>query len=403
MYEINFQSIEKKITSSAFSGNEDDNRAIKDSLLVLMKELCEYTYDVNRQLIFESGRCEDSNHIDVIYTTILPLDEELECESVGLYRMAENDATRVFLDCEYDEIRYIVGDLTEKKYYKGKYIKDGIEASFDYYLEFDRAFLVEHEKIFDYAEQYNVMNPIILSPYSHKSFFVKYDNDLNRDDIKLDFCFADNNIPVIQGDWCLYWNIRKSFETEKTYDAKEPYGDKTKYIFRFGKTKKGKYLLPLPNNNQTCIYDISFNEKGVDIIIDRDIEDFTVFEYFNLDMTSRIVKERQSKGMLFDNQVIGETKKHRRILSEGDIERAIGCFREWQEIHCYRTQGTGKHIVRYSKKYRADRKDKNLFNTSRREHICFKNNNRKFLNDYANFILEYLEYYYPEIEWAGEE
>ncbi len=191
-------------------------------------------------------------------------------------------------------------------------------------------------------------------------------------------------------------------DSDKTYDAKEPYGDKTKYVYSFNKTKKGNYLLPLPLNNQTKIYEIRFGEKNIEIVTDHDIEDFVVFEYFELDFNSRVVKERQSKKMLFVNRV--EEKKHnqRRIVSDGDIERAIGCFREWQDICCNRSNGESKLVIRYSKKYIADRKDKTLFNTIRREYVFFKKTKNRFLTDDANYILQYLEYYYPEIEWAGE-
>lgn len=46
MNEIDKESIEKKITSSVFSDNDEENRTIKNSLLAIMRELCDYTTDV---------------------------------------------------------------------------------------------------------------------------------------------------------------------------------------------------------------------------------------------------------------------------------------------------------------------------------------------------------------------
>lgn len=401
MYEINRDGIEKIITSSLFSENEDTNKSIKNSLLAVMNELCDYTSKVNKKVVSDSQGSDYENRIGDIYVSLLENADETEYEAAGLYKMSDTNPYRVFLDCEYDDIKNIVGDLSGRKIFKGKYIKDGVESTFDYSLEFDDSFLKVQEKMFEFSEQYRVKNPMIFSPYSHKSFLLKYDMNFS-DNCELDFRFHDNCIPVLAGDYCLYWNIKQKFEKEKTYDAKEPYGDKTKYIYSFKKTKKGKYLLPLPLNNQTCVFDIRFIESGVEIITDHDIDDFILLEYAELDFNSQIVKERQSKNFLFDN-IVSEKQRFQRILSEGDIERVIGYFRDWKEVSCKRAGGEGKRIIRYSKKYRADRKDKNMFNSIKREYISFKKSNDKFLTDYANYILEYLEYYYPEIEWAGEE
>ena len=402
MNEIDKESLEKKITSSVFSENDEENKAIKNSLLAIMRELCDYTTEVNHSIVNNAHTQQDSYHINDIFTALLPVGDDSEYEAVGLYRMTEYDPFRVFLDCEYDEIRNIVGDLTKKKLYKGHYLKDGKQITFEYSLEFDNTFIKSQECLFKFAEHYRVKNPLILSPYSHKSFWLIFDEDLKKEDFNLDFCFEENHIPVLDGNYCLFWNIKQSAEHEKTYDAKEPYGDTTKYVFLFSKTKKGTVLLPVPENNQAIIYEVRFVEKGVELVTNHDIEDFIILEYIDLDFNSRVVRERQSKKLLFSNEIIDKLQAHRRLLSEGDIERAIGCFMDWQDLHCERSNGDGELIIRYSKKYRADRKSKNMFNTIRREYISIMKREKRFLTDYANYILEYLEYYYPEIEWAGE-
>jgi len=402
MNEIDKESIEKKITSSVFSDNDEDNKTIKNSLLAIIRELCDYTNDVNHTIVNNAHVQQENCHINDIFTALLPFGDDTEYEAVGLYRMAEYYPFRVFLDCEYDEIRSVVGDLTQKKLYKGYYLKDGKQVTFEYSFEFDNTFIKLQECLFKYAEYYNVKNPLILSPYSHKSFWLVFDEGLKNEDFYLDFCFEDNHIPVLGMNYCLYWNIKQSTENEKTYDAKVPYGDITKFVFAFNKTKKGNYILPVPENNQAIVYDVRFGERGVELITNHDIEDFIILEYIDLDLNSRIVKERQSKNLLFSNEIFDKLQAHRRLLSEGDIERAIGCFMEWQDIHCERSNGKGERILRYSKKYRADRKNKNMFNTICREYISMVKKDQRFLTDFANYILEYLEYYYPEIEWAGE-
>ena len=437
MYEINKSAIEKKIATARFAADEESNRSINNSLLALVEELCDYTNKVGRDLVDGAREREDSPQINDVFAALLPVEAEADYQTAGgLFRMdavseflncrfdeSEDSGVelaqtpipektvfhyeRVFLDCEYDEIRNLDGDLSsKKKTYQGRYVdkKSGKTGPFEYSLEFDDSFVKAQEILFDYAEYYRVKNPVVLSPYSRKSFFIKYVEELCSDDIKLDFCFADNKIPVIEGKNRLYWNIKQSVENGKTYDAKEPYGDATKFVFRFEKTKRGGRLLPLPLNNQTRVYSIDVAEDWVDVVINREIEDFIVLEYVDFDSNSGLALERRSKRLLFDNNVVDGTWNRSRILSEADIERAVGCFNGWRYASCERSEGKDKPIVRYSKKYRVDRKAKNMFNAIRREYVGFKGTeDKKFLTDFANYVLEYLEYYYPEIEWIGEE
>ena len=437
MYEIDRNSFEKKIATTRFAENEDSNKTIKSSLLAIIKELCDCTRQVNQSLVDDARKQETPRQIKDVFTVLLPVGADAAYETtVGLYKMdsvsevldceyGETDGTdgnlsrrrttdktkyqydRVFLDCEYDEIRGIDGDLSgEERTYRGRYVckKDGETGAFDYCLEFDNSFLKAQGMLFDFAELYRVENPVVLSPYSRKSFFVKYAKDLCKDDFELDFCFAENHIPVIEGRNSLYWNIRQSIENERAYDAKAPYGDATKFIYRFRKTKKGNLPLPLPLNNQTRVYSINVTEDGVDIATSREVDDFLIYEYLDFDLNSGLAKERQSKQLLFSNETVNGTGRRRRILAEGDIERAIGCFSGWRAARCERSEGGGIVIPRYSKKYCVDRKAKNMFNAIRRECVSFKGTkNRRFLADFANYVLEYLEYYYPEIEWVGEE
>ncbi len=417
MYEINKDSIEKKIIDSRFSEDEEHNKAIKNSLLSIMRELCGYTSEVNQNLIDRAFNQSFESQINEIYAVILPTLDGTEYEPDGLFKMTEIIPQRFFLDCEYDDIRNIVGDTSNLNVYKGTYIKDEVEYSFEYSLEFDNSFVKVQERLFDYAEHYNVSNPLIFSPFSHKAFVIKHnfnqehsnpfgvkkDSGNHNEENSVDYRFKQNGIPVIEGQCCLFWNIRQDIIKDKTYDASEPYGEKVKYVYCFPKSKKGMYRLPIPINNQTCIYDIRFCDKDIKIVIDKEIEDFFLYEYYDLDLNTPVVKERQSKGLFFANDVNEQMKKQRRLLSEGDIERAIGYFRSWKDLYCKRADGDGKNIIRYAKKYCANRTDKYLFNTIRREYIHFEKQDKRFMTDYANYVLEYLEYYYPEIEWAGEE
>ena len=211
MYEIDKNAIEEMIRSSNFSENEEGNKSIKGALISIIDELCNYTTDVNERLINASRIIEEKNRIDTIFTALLPAKDEDEYEAAGLYKMADVLQNRYFLDCEYNEIRNIIGDLSGEKKYKGIYIKENKTIPFEYSLAFDDSFLKKQEIIIAYAEHYNIKNPIIFSPYSHKSVLLKYDDALVQDGVELDFCFKENSLPIIGGKYCLYWNINLNY------------------------------------------------------------------------------------------------------------------------------------------------------------------------------------------------
>ena len=79
-----------------------------------------------------------------------------------------------------------------------------------------------------YAEMYSITNPVILSPYSHKSFLVVYDKEIERED--LEFCFEENGIKAIE-DSNLFWNLKREIILNRTYDSKIPYGADIRYKY----------------------------------------------------------------------------------------------------------------------------------------------------------------------------
>lgn len=403
MYRIDSEGLEEKIREAKFSTDEEGNKNIRESLLSLVKELCKYTTQVNQTLVEGILERDDNSSIeDIVVALLSDADvEEKNFEAVGLYKMVDANEKRIFINDEYENIRIINGDISGKKKYKGKYLKSGKVVEFEYELKFDNSFLKLQELLYKYAELYNICNPVILSPFSHKSFFVVYSNEIEKENVELDFCFEENGIKAIENK-NLFWNIKKDSSLNKTYDAKVPYGTDTRYRYTFGKTKKGKYVLPYPVNNQTTIYDVIIGVNGVELVTNRDMDDFILLEYFDVDNDSSNVKAMISAGVLTSNKREYKGVITGRILSEGDVEHAIAPFREWKNLSCSIAQGNSNKIIRYSSRYRVDRKDKVMFSPISRKYICFSKTDGVFLTDYANYVIEYLEYYYPEIEWVGE-
>lgn len=403
MYKIDNESIEKKILNSNFFKDEEANTNMKESLIKMIKELCDYTYKVNDKLVDSALKEDNGIHVNDISVAILSNGDKKTYESVGLFNMAVEDERRIFIDDEYESIRLINGDNTSaKKKFKGKYEQEGKIVYFDYELKFERTFLELQELLFRYTEQYKIFNPMIFSPYSHKAFYVIFDSELKKKGLKLDFCFLENGIKAIQNK-NLFWNIKKDIIQNRIYDGKIPYGESTKYLYRFEKTKKGKYVFPYPLNNQTIIYDIETEENGINIVTNKEMDDFVLLEYYEVDSDSNIVREKIRSKELFNNKLQYTGVPTRRIVSEGDIEHAIVPFRDWNGLKCKISRGDkGTTITRYSARYRADRKGKSMFSKIARKYITFSKAENKFLDDYANYVIMFLEYNYPEIEWVGE-
>lgn len=402
MYKIDKESIEKVIADAKFVADEDGNRIIRDALYALVREMCDYTTDVNKTLLYKALTQEKDDHIGEIAVTLMPSGEEKSNEAFGFCRMVNEDPNRVFVNDEYDFIRALNGDTTGQRIYWGRYMKNGKVENFPYHLKFDRSYVELQELIYKFAEHYKVSNPIIFSPFSHKSFYLIYDSNLDKEGYELDFCFEENGIDAIQ-DKQLYWNIKKSVTENKTYDAKIPYGEETRYKYRFKKTKKGKYVIPLPLNNQTRIFDIQYTENGIDMTTDHDMDDFVLLEHLDVDYTASMVKALKSSKMVYSNSTGYTGIVTGRLVSKGDIEHALAPFRNLNGIKCTLSEGKEQIINRYSVKYRANRKNRVLFQIIQREYVFFSGDlNERFLNDYANYVLEYLEYFYPEIEWVGE-
>ena len=141
----------------------------------------------------------------------------------------------------------------------------------------------------------------------------------------------------------------------------------------------------------------------IEITTDHDMDEFAVLEPLECDETSPLIKTLKSNEKFFNNRRSYNEIINKRIISESDIEHSIATFRNNNGIKCCISEGGGQIVNRYTKKYRADRKSRKFFNTISREYVLFKAEEKKrFLTDYVNYVIEYLEFYYPEIEWVGE-
>lgn len=399
MYNMDIEKLRSLIESTTFC--DENNKGVKDAFLAFFSELSDYTKDVNDAILKQSKRREEKAFLPAISVALMKREsDEKLLNSIGFAPMAEV-GKRVFLDDEYENIKELVGDTGACKQYEGFYIKDNQQQSFFYSLKFDRSYVERQELLYRYSLLYKFANPVVLSPYSYKAFELVYDVELKGKE--LDFQFDKNGLRVVDAEQRdLFWNIAVS-QVSRTYDGKHPYGDNVRYSYEFLKNKKGHYLLPLPLNNQAKIYDIEIDDEAVRITMDCDMSDFVLLEPLDVDDSATEVKALISGGMLYRNAILYNGLINSRLLSEADIEHSIVPFRSNQGVACSISDGSRNIVNRYSKKYRPQKLGRKLFHQIGREYVLFKADaDYKFLKDYINYVLEYLEFYYPEIEWVGE-
>ena len=428
MYNIDENKLQSIVENSNFSTEPDVDRQIKKSFIAFFSEMTNYTKSVNERILNNTLSNDHESVIPQICTAFLnKSDEKVKkiIEEVGLFPMddsmdsvtnsqytnklsefPESDYVykRVFIDDEYDVIKNIPGDYSEQNSFIGEYVTFGEKHEFKYYLFFDRTFVKLHELLYKYALHYDIANPNVFSPYSYKSFILVFSKEIENED--LNFNFSNNGLNISEDGYSLLWNLKITEANCEIPYAKSPYGNEIRYAYRFNKSRHGNYLLPLPVNNQVKIFNIKFQEDFIEILVDRKQCDFTLLENFTIDLNLQSMKKLLSAKSLFSNSLTQSYNgiRNRRIVSIADIEHAIAPFRtddNW--MNCEISNGKGQIVKRYSSQYKASWGELKNFTKISRQYLKFDSVNRiKFKEDYINYVIQCLDYFYPEIEWAGE-
>ncbi len=406
-YRIDEERLADIIDNSEFIS---DNRAANESLRMLLKNtihgMCQYNQEIleeiKREILYPKPPCA----VGAFTCALVPLRDKDAYGHIGLSVMSEQSLSRkiVFLDGEYDEIKEICGDnQTEKKIYTGSYRIKNQEYSFKYRLKFDNSLLKMQDLTVRLSACYPVGNAVLFSPYMRKSFVTEVLDQIpkNVEDKDIDFRFSQNKIPAVQ-DAVLLWNLKVTHTSLLKAADRRPYGAELKYRHHFDRGKGGRWPYALPMNNQTIIYDIRFTEEGTDLILDHEMEEFIVAEYHPVDFDSADIKKLNLSHKIFSNQITKSTLGNKRILSKGDIMYAVSPFKDYGGIQCEVAEKLDKICTRYSSKYRNHLSDRIGYRKLKTINLKFTSEIiPKFMDDYINYVLMYLEYYYPEIEWVG--
>ena len=364
--------------------------SIKDVLKRTMKELCNYNEDILEGIKEKVLAPKAENEIGEIVCALLSKEEK--APSI-LSPLQESSSNFVFIDADYEEMCRIVGENETEKYYEGIYWENGEQKTFHYQFKFNNIFLKAQELLFSLDKYYTMNHSILFCPFCHKAFYmIPKENELPSKIDKIDYCFAKQNIPVIENA-TLFWNLHIEKTDVIPCIGKAPYGEEQKYKYIIEESNENWYFV-LPENKQTLIYDIQFTEKGTEIWLNCSSESFILIEYNS-------VNWEQIKGNRIFSNKLEKNLFTKRICTLGDIEHALFSFRNNMGIICQRAEKLDKICMRYSAKYR-NYFQRISYHYLKRVYIQFYNHKEfDYIEDYINYVLFYLEYHYPEIEWVG--
>lgn len=292
------------------------------------------------------------------------LNEEVETLSYGSF----------FLSVPYEDLKNFLH-------------KDFFGQDFKYRLTPNYRFVEAEKKIFCVSEIYNL--PVqIYSPYARRAVDICISEKSAKDFTSLhdlNFRLAENNLSdKLLMNNKFFWNVKIKESVDLAWFKNH------ENYFEYGfDADEQSYILPK--------IDLDFYrgieaEKSDGKIILRSFHELS--EEFEL-----------IKILPIENKIAPRIFSKPRIRTTGDIKFILKCF-ENENFSCSFVKfGDGEKILRYSKEF--------AYPTSQeQELLCAKMKlpvinikfvgDRKFLTDYANYVLHFLERNYPEFNWAGE-
>lgn len=312
----------------------------------------------------------------------------------------------IFIDEDYDSLKDSIGDFTEEKKFIGIYKYNGIEKEFSYRLKFDDSYLIAQKLLFELSSVYKNDTPVLYNPFASKYFEIISLDDLpeklKKEDIN--FEFEKNNLNVIENAQ-LYWNIEISGDKSKSlnFDKEVIYDNQKKFEYKIPKKHKDKEFV-LPLSNEAIIYDYNFSDSYLNIVLNLDVSAFRKFRFHEVDKNTVEFKELYNANKIFSNDFVSPLKKVR-LLTDSDIEYAIRPFKNFLNYSCEISfEEPEKKVLRYTNKLLKIYKN-NYIHPLKTIYLVFKENTNsykiKYVCDYINFVITYLRYFYPEIDWIG--
>ena len=360
-----------------------------------------------------------------------------------------------FLDCPYEEVAELCANERDNDYpYEGRINMQGKEIPFRYRLAPYLRFIERERELFDMAEMYGIATPVLFSPYARRAVKIQISSedstiaDLLQDAGIAPYRFEENYLAdKIKSDTVLMWNIQRKELSPPPYHPVEekghsffaPYGDRPIYRYEFGNVNEREFICPaqveqkhlvsaVKDTENKRIILITEKELSEDCISMRIVGGMDTFEKYhaedwgrtlfpNMDGERREIvfpKERlRTQGDL--ERVLYALHPKERLRTQGDLERVLyalqmpahGLSCSFVKNVCPAPKKDQNIIRRYAKQFAYGvtdvRREQQLYGKNRNlpyAYILFSGD-AAFLNDYANFVLSFLERRYPDFQWVG--
>lgn len=430
--------------------SEEWKKILRETFAELSKRNDVVLDEIRRRALREDGnlRADLSDGWDVV-TALMPsdqVDEMTRFYEVLKIREQKADVENLlaeslcidleggyFLDCSYAEANALCADEFDTVFPYQGYIKmDGERMPFHYRLVRNLRYIERERQLWGMAHLYHIARPAIFSPYARRAVKIQIPQEEREiaDHLReypqdaAPFCFADNGLEdKILCDRHLLWNVipeKKELppyggleSDERSYFA--PYGDQEIYRYEFSNVKENEFICPAHEDRAAVIAAEKDRENGRIILITKCRLQSECMSMRILPLAEDVAKHCEGAGKVaFANR--DACREHsfpkERLRTQGDIERVLYAL-SMPDFSCSfaEVSSTVKTypnvIVRYSNELRygdADiLREQLLYGKTRRLPYCYLrfSGESKFLNDYAEYVLSFLEYRYPDVQWVG--
>lgn len=393
-----FNSIEKKINESNLTQEE---KKVLNSIFLSLKQ---YENNCLKAIVDKVNAANDlpnSRSWNKVYVMYVPENQLKIWNNNGFYKVFPDDGFSVdaVVDSEV---------LGEKETSYGLRIFDGSYEKYVLFLNNNTGKVkhvsskLEKDLFVAWGRSDAIQSPVLFAPLLRRICRV-YDSSVD------DACFLRNCVPV--------WNVEFSKAQKIAEGRVSPDGNEYNYHQSF-ECPQNAFIYVDDVLADDIDYKIEYStemEKGIAEVYSVGTCDFQNVKMVNIHLIEDRVLEKIHNDKLSYFSTIWEHKSNvlpSRLFSQGDIRKLLSCFcndkyrSEFLKVSNERDKNL-KLINRYETtrgfKYPYDVKERDLEMQRRRKPICYLRfiAPSKWLTDYAEYVLSFMEYFYPEFVWAG--
>lgn len=309
----------------------------------------------------------------------------------------------VYLEISHAELMEI--SKQAPKYKLNVELNDGSEKELEYYLVWSDLAIKKCKRIWNMSRIYKCEEPIVYVPYAKRLFSIEVDiQELSANDNlqiqNLDLQLNKNGIQdKILLDKELVWNI-KIDEPAGIEPVVSPVNEILHWRYQFCELLENQYIMPKRIKSPT--FRIIF--RGNDTLeYDFESEYPDGFEKITIYNVDEILSQRSD--IFSTGYNTNGLKTQYRLRSEADLHYELEkfCKPDYSKIVDVKTSVCGSHnITKTNTDMVVYDKGRFGYKNTNRVYVKFEvDDTSLFYEDYANFVLGYLTYCFPEIGWEG--